>query len=792
MSEELLNIEVDGQPLKARKGAMIIHATDEAGIHVPRFCYHARLPIAANCRMCLVEVEKAPKPMPACATPLMEGMKIFTKSPRALAAQKATMEFLLINHPLDCPICDQGGECELQDLAMGYGRDASRYTERKRVVADKDIGPLISTDMTRCIHCTRCVRFGQDIAGMPELGATGRGENTVIGTFIAKSVDHELSGNVIDLCPVGALNSKPFRMRGRSWEMQQVALISPHDGIGSNLWGHVLRGKLMRVVPRENDAINESWISDRDRFSYEAVHAADRLQKPMVRKGQQWLEVSWEVALEIAATGFKSVLERQGGAQLAFLSGASSTLEEGYLLQKLARSLGSDNVDHRLRRSDLRDAAHDPVAPVLGKPLADFERDAAILVVGAHAREDAPLFGHRLRKAALKGAAIGFINPRHHDYLFPVAAEAVVDEAGAVETLAALLKAVAAKSGKSVPAHLAACTAKAGDADASLVALLTREGARSLVLGPWALAHPQYADLRALAAALAELVGATYGELASGANAAGLSLAGVLPHRQAGGAPSAQPGVAADTLLREPRRAYLLLNMEAELDAHAGAQAIETLKRAETVVVLTPFVTAAMKDYATVLLPVGTFAETSGTFVNAEGRWQTFTGAQQPVADARPAWKVLRVLGNQFGQSGFEHQSSEEVREELRAKVGEAVHSMRYTGQHAATLANRGPGVTRSFETPLYAGDMLARRAPALGATAAARDALCVRLAPATAQKHGISEGDRVMVQQGGASAALHARLDARMPADTVVLPNGVAETAGFGAAAGRVDLSRI
>ncbi|MGH8205835.1 MAG: NADH-quinone oxidoreductase subunit NuoG, partial [Steroidobacteraceae bacterium] len=417
MSEELVNIEVNGVPMKARKGEVIIRATDREGVYIPRFCYHDKLPIAANCRMCLVEVEKAPKPLPACATPVAEGMKIFTASAKATGAQRATMEFLLINHPLDCPICDQGGECELQDLAVGFGRDVSRFVERKRVVKDKNLGALVSSDMTRCIHCTRCVRFGQDVAGIQELGATGRGEHMEIGTYIERSVDHELSGNIIDLCPVGALNSKPFRYRARGWEMTQAPLISPHDGVGTQLYGHVLRGRLMRVVPRPCDDINETWIADRDRYSYEGIYSDDRLLVPKVRQADgSWLEVEWDAALRAAADGLK-----QAGRELGVLAHASSTLEELYLAARLGEGLGSANMDHRLRQCDFRGQGLDTRAPALGLPIADIDRLDALLIVGANLRHEVPIIAHRVRKAALRGAQISFLAPARFEYLFPVA-----------------------------------------------------------------------------------------------------------------------------------------------------------------------------------------------------------------------------------------------------------------------------------------------------------------------------------------------------------------------------------
>ncbi len=416
MSEDLVNLEVDGVAVKARKGQMLIQVTDADGIYVPRFCYHEKLSIAANCRMCLVEVEKAPKPMPACATPVVEGMKVFTKSPKAIAAQKATMEFLLINHPLDCPICDQGGECELQDLAMGFGRDISRYAERKRVVKDKNLGPLVSTDMTRCIHCTRCVRFGQEIQGIQELGTVGRGEFMQISTWIEKSVDHELSGNIIDLCPVGALNNKPYRYRARSWEMTQHPLVSPHDCVGTNLYGHVLRGRLMRVVPRANEAINETWIADRDRFSCEGLYSEDRARQPLVKQDGEWREVDWETALDAAASGLKKVVDVHGAGQLGVLATPLSTLEELHLAARLARGLGTEHIDHRLRRVDFRDQAGDPVAPLLGCTIAELGEASAILLVGCNVRMEVPLIAHRVRRAAVRnGATVALINPRRYD-----------------------------------------------------------------------------------------------------------------------------------------------------------------------------------------------------------------------------------------------------------------------------------------------------------------------------------------------------------------------------------------
>jgi len=711
MSDDLVNVVVDGVPRQGRKGAMIIHVTDATDAYVPRFCYHEKLPIAANCRMCLVEVEKAPKPMPACATPIAEGMTIFTKSPKALAAQKATMEFLLINHPLDCPICDQGGECELQDLSMGFGRDIARFAERKRAVKDKNIGPLISTDMTRCIHCTRCVRFGQDIAGIQELGTTGRGEWMEIGTFVERSVDHELSGNIIDLCPVGALNSKPFRFRARGWEMTQSPLVSPHDGAGSNLYGHVLRGKLLRVVPRVNEAVNEAWISDRDRFSYEGVYSADRLAAPMLREGNEWRTVSWETALEAAANGL-----RQAKESLGVLASASGTVEELYLLNRLVRGLGSHNIDHRLRQRDFRDQHADPIYPSLGLPIAAVEQLDALFVVGSNLRREIPILAHRVRKAALRGARVAFLNPAQFEYLFPVAATLESAAANQVADLAGVLAAALAASQAAPPAELAGIVrgVPVTDAHRSLAAALAHGERRAIWLGALALRHPAYDDLRALAAALALATGASLGVLAEGANAAGAYLAGAVPHRDAGGEVPSLPGLNAGEMLAKPLSAYLLAGgIEPWIDSVHG-DARRTLGGARFVVAATPFASDTLKEVAHVLLPIGTFAESSGTYVNLEGRWQSVPGAARPLGEARPAWKVYRVLCNLLGIPDSDYQSSEEVRDELRRTCGEDLVAGPYHGVHRAVHAQSVAGVV---DVPMYQVDALVRRAPSLQRT---------------------------------------------------------------------------
>ena len=720
MSAEFVNIEVNGVALKAPKGEMIIRVTDANGAYIPRFCYHDKLPIAANCRMCLVEVEKAPKPLPACATPVTEGMKIFTRSVKAIAAQKAVMEFLLINHPLDCPICDQGGECELQDLAVGFGRDISRYAETKRVVKDLSLGPLVSTDMTRCIHCTRCVRFGQDVAGIQELGTTGRGENMQIGTFIEHSVDHELSGNIIDLCPVGALNSKPYRFQARAWEMTQQALVSPHDGFGSRMYGHVLRGRLMRVVPQPCEEINETWLSDRDRFGYEGVNSDERLTAPRVRAGDgSWQETDWDTALQALAHGLKSTIAQVGAAGLGCLAHASNTLEEHYLLGRIANGLGTSNIDHRLRQCDFRDQGNDPAAPTLGVALADVDALESIFIVGAQLRAELPMLAHRVRKAARRGAQVNLLNPAPFEHLFPVAHTLVATPALMMRELAAVLKAAAEASGTQPAAAAAALLTDVSVQETHRsIAQSLRSGRRVIWLGALALRHSSYAELRLLARELARLTASPLGELVEGANAVGAYWAGCVPHRNPGGAVRSVYGLNARQMLEQPLPGYLLVGTEPWADG-LQPQALSSLQRARFVGAITAFVSEPMLQVAQVLLPAASFAETSGTYVNLEGRWQSFGGAARAPGSARPVWKILRVLGNLLDLKDFDYQSCEQVRDELRAMVDRAPH-VDYQGSFAATA---GASVGSLRDMPMYQIDPVLRRAVSLQKTRIGRAA---------------------------------------------------------------------
>jgi NADH-quinone oxidoreductase subunit G len=793
MADALVNIEINGIALQARRGAMLIEVADAAGIVIPRFCYHEKLSIAANCRMCLVEVERAPKPLPACATPVAEGMKVHTRSPKALAAQQGTMEFLLINHPLDCPICDQGGECELQDVAMGFGGDVSRYQERKRVVADKDIGPLIATEMTRCIHCTRCVRFGQEIAGLRELGATGRGEHMEIGTYIAQAVSSELSGNVVDLCPVGALTAKPSRYTHRPWELSQHAGVAAHDCVGSNVYLHTRRGRVMRVVPKDNEAVNETWISDRDRFSYEGLYSDDRLTVPMVKRDGQWQETDWESALNVAASGLKGVLSAGGPERLGALVGPNATVEEMTLVAALLRGLGSNNVDHRLRQVDFSDQDGAPTFPWLGQSIEDLESLQAVLLVGSNIRKDQPMAAHRLRKAALQGAQVMCVNPMRYDFHFPLAAEVVASPAGMLDELAGV--AVAAASAKTIarPKPLAGVlkNVHATDAQKHLAATLREAERATVLLGNMALSHPELAVLRALCGFIAEATGATLGYLPDAANSAGAWLAGAVPHRGPGGvAIESSPGLSAADMLASPLDGYLVLGAEPDCDCADPAAAVAALTAASCAVAITPYATDATRGWADVLLPAAPHAETSGTFVNAEGRWQSFAAATNPLGEARPAWKVLRVLGNLLDVPGFDYTSSGEILEGLRQAVGEVTPDNALKWDGALARAEAVDGLTRIGDVPLYAADALVRRATALQQTPDAVSAgIYVRATQAEAL--GVQAGDTLVARQGQCSLSLPVVIDDAVPEGCARIPAGLPGTAALGAAFGPLELER-
>ncbi len=773
----MIEIELDGKKVEVLEGSMVMHAAEKAGTYIPHFCYHKKLSIAANCRMCLVDVEKAPKPMPACATPVTQGMIVRTKSDKAIKAQQSVMEFLLINHPLDCPICDQGGECQLQDLAVGYGGSSSRYQEEKRVVFHKNVGPLISMEeMSRCIHCTRCVRFGQEVAGVMELGMIHRGEHSEITTVLGETVDSELSGNMIDLCPVGALTSKPFRYSARTWELSRRKSVSPHDSTGANLIVQVKSNKVMRVVPLENEDVNECWIADRDRFSYEAVNSGERLTTPMLKQGGQWKAVDWTTALEYVARALTQIKVDHGAAAIGALGSAHATVEELHLLAKLVRGLGSENIDHRSRHADFANVAPTAKARWLGLPIAALSNLQRVLVVGSFLRKDHPLFAARIRHAARKGAQVHSLHALADDWLMPMGTQLIAAPSAWLQSLVDIATAIGAAKGISAP--------MAGNAtvEAKVIADSLLSGERKAVLlGNAAAQHPQAGALLSLANWIAAQTGAAVGYLTEAANTVGAQLVGAQPG--AGGLNAGQ------MLGSAQLKAVLLLDVEPAFDAADPSAALAALQGAETVVALSAFKSAAL-DVADVLLPIAPFTETSGTFVNAEGRVQSFHGVVKPAGEARPAWKVLRVLGNMLGLAGFDFETSEDVRAQALGDATAIAARLDNGSSAAPTAGSASAGLQRIADVPIYCADSLVRRAPALQATADAR-APQASLPAALWSQLGLAAGDRVRVVQGAASAVLPARLDATLADNTVRVPAGHADTATLGAAFGAITVEK-
>ena len=736
---DMVSIEIDGKPVQVRKNAMIIEAADTVGINIPRFCYHRKLPIAANCRMCMVEVEMGgrpvPKGLPACATPVTDGMKVQTRSRLALQYQRDVMEFLLINHPLDCPICDQGGECELQDIALGFGRGVSRFTERKRTVADENIGPLVATEMTRCIHCTRCVRFTSEIAGTYELGGMSRGENLQIGTYIGKTVETELSGNIIDVCPVGALTNKPFQFKARAWELIAKPSIGYHDALGSNLWLHTRRGEVLRTVPRDNEAVNECWLSDRDRYSHQGMYADDRLSAPEVKRNGRWQATTWEDALSFAG----EALKKAPGNELGVLVHPATSNEEGDLLMRLARGLGSGHVDHRLRQLDFADNA---VATSFGTPVAAVERVKAALLVGSNLRLEMPLLNHRLHQAVKKGARVYAVNPVHFDFNYKLAGEAIAAPQELVGALLGLARA-AVDAGAVAPQELAeAIGAAQGDqGDSDAIAAL-RSGEAVVILGEAAATHPQASWLRAIARFIAEATGAGYDELPVGANALGLARLGVVP---------GNGGLDAQAMLAQPRKSYLLYGVEPPHDFADGAAALKALREANQVVAFSAYASAALREVADVILPIALLPEIDATLVNVDGLAQGVTAGARAPGQARAGWKVLRALGGSLQLAGFEFDDIAGLREGIAER---AVPARTGLAARPATA-----GLTRIATWPIYRSDAVLRRATALNAHPLNR-APAVRLNAAEAARQGLADGDQVRLGE----SLLPVRIDVAVP----------------------------
>lgn len=766
----MIEVDIDGKTVSVPEGSLVMDAARAAGTFIPHFCYHRKLSIAANCRMCLVEVEKAPKALPACATPVSAGMKVHTHSDKAVQAQQAVMEFLLINHPLDCPICDQGGECQLQDLAVGYGKSTSRYQEEKRVVFHKNVGPLISMEeMTRCIHCTRCVRFGQEIAGVMELGMLGRGEHAEITTFIGQSVDSELSGNMIDLCPVGALTSKPFRYSARTWELTRHKSIAPHDSLGSHLIVQTKQGRVKRVLPRENEAINECWLSDKDRFSYEGLNSAERLQAPMIKQGGAWREVDWATALEYVANGLRAVQQEHGADAIAALASPHSTLEELYLLQKLVRGLGSENIDFRLRQTDF--SAAPGGALWLGRSIASLNNLQRVLLIGSTLRKEQPLIAARLRAATKRGCQVHVLHAANDDLLMPVAGKLIDVPSNWVRQLAMLAAAVAKQ--KAIPAPIAGVSVSdaAQRMAQSLLDEMAAESAevsrKAILLGNLATAHPQFSQLHALAQWLAEHTGAQLGFLGEAANSVGGYLAQAYPSKKKATTMTAP--------FAQARRAYLLLHTEPDYDSAQPKMARAALDAADTVVALSPFKSAAALAYADVLLPIAPFTETAGTFVNCEGMAQSFQGVARPYGETRPAWKVLRVLGNLLKLSGFDYDNAEAVRDELLGTVLKNDMAAHLSNQSTLavdtivlTPAQSADTLELLSEVPIYHADPLVRRATALQRTTDAKRAAYARLSGDVFKRLNLKEGEGVRVSCGQDHVVLAASLDKALPHNIV------------------------
>ena len=699
----MVEIELDGKKIAVQEGSMIMHAAEQAGSFIPHFCYHKKLSIAANCRMCLVDVEKMPKPMPACATPVTNGMIVRSRSDKALKAQQSVMEFLLINHPLDCPICDQGGECQLQDLAVGYGSTGSRYEEEKRVVAPKDVGPLISMqEMSRCIQCTRCVRFGQEVAGVMELGMSNRGEHSEIETFVGQSVDSELSGNMIDICPVGALTSKPFRYSARTWELSRRKSVSPHDSTGANLIVQVKNNQVLRVVPLENESVNECWIADRDRFSYEALNSPDRLTAPMLKQGGEWKTVEWQTALDYIANGLKQIRKDHGDAAVGTLVSPHSTLEELWLAAALTRGMGSENIDYRLRNAEFAPAEG---VRHLGTSVASLSQLQRVLLVGSNLRKDHPLFAQRIRQAVRRGAQLSAVNAQSYDWAMPVANQLLADSAQWAQALADIASAIAQVKG--VPAPV---TGQVNDQAQRIAESLLGGERKAVLLGNAAAHHAKASSLLALANWIAAQTGASVGYLTEAANTVGAQWVGAQP------GPS---GKNAGQMLAGGVKALLLLNNEPVADSAAGQGAVAALAGCEMVVTLSPFKTNL--EFSDVLLPIAPFTETSGSFVNAEGLLQSFHAVVKPLGAARPAWKVLRVLGNLMGLPGFDFETSLDVLQHF-SQGAAAVPAARLNNSTTATI-DLSPATVAPAVAAIYQLDGLVRRAPSLQQTADARRA---------------------------------------------------------------------
>ncbi|MBU6468338.1 MAG: NADH-quinone oxidoreductase subunit G [Betaproteobacteria bacterium] len=775
----LVTVEIDGKTTQVESGRTVMDAARQLGIKIPHFCYHRKLSIAANCRMCLVQVEKAPKPLPACATPATEGMRVFTHSEFAINAQKAVMEFLLINHPLDCPICDQGGECKLQDISVGYGGSASRFKEEKRVVSNKNLGPLIQTDMTRCILCTRCVRFGQEIAGIMELGVGGRGERSEVLAFVDRTVNSEISANVIDLCPVGALTSKPFRYRARTWELQRSPSVSPHDAMGSQLVVQVkLKKEVVRVLPGKDDSINECWISDRDRFGFEAVNSSDRLLKPMIKEEGQWREADWAEALQVVVDAFSKIKSVQGANALGLWASPQLSLEELWLAQQLMRDLGSSNIDHRFRQRDFSMDHAGSAIPWLGMPIEQWSKLKTTLLVGSRIRSEFPLLAVRLRQAVKEGGSVHLINAFVDDLAMPTGQQLVGAPSVIPSLLAQVVQAAAEMTSQTVAPQCVAMMGAVISPEASAIAkALLVEGPKAVVLGHLAEQHEDYATLWSLSQELCRLTGATLSYLPQGANSLAAHAAGVLPY-QGTLATHQYQGLNAAQMIAEPRHAVMVLGLEPSVDAINARAALQALQAADFVVAMHAF-KGDLPNWADVILPIAPFTETPGTFVNMTGRVQTVKAAIHTKGESRPLWKVLRVLANLFELPGYQYDTLEEVYQDGDSNWAEAISQRLGNQKHALPPLKMRASINRLerlAEVPPYQVDALTRRSAPLQESGLGQ-CRYVQMSSLTANKLKLVEGRMVKITQGEGQASLPVKINDQLAEQVLLVPSAIAET---------------
>jgi NADH-quinone oxidoreductase subunit G len=768
----MVEIEIDGRLVEVKEGSTVIQAAQSIGTYIPHFCYHKKLSIAANCRMCLVEVEKAPKPVPACATPVNKGMKIFTRSEKAISAQKSVMEFLLINHPLDCPICDQGGECQLQDLTIGYGKSSSRYQEEKRVIFHKNVGPLISMqEMSRCIHCTRCVRFGQEIAGVMELGMLGRGEHSEITSFVGQTVDSEMSGNMIDICPVGALTSKPFRYAARTWELGRKKSLSPHDSMGSNTIVQTKSERVMRVVPLENEAINECWISDKDRFSYEGLNSEDRLQQPLIKQNGEWIETDWQSALEYVASGLSGVKADHGAQSIAAIAHPMTSIEELFLLQKLIKELGSSFIETRLREID---PINDITAPWLGRPIAELEKLDRALIVGSFFRKDHPLLATRLRKAAKAGLQLMRLDSGADEWLIPTQSIALAPSKWLSE-LQSIAMEVAKAQSVTLPINI---TSTSEQAKVFAQLLLSGEQ-KSIFIGNTALAHPQASQIIAWSQWIADQTGAQLGFLGEGANFVGSRLVG-----------ATSTGI--NSILDGNKKAVILYQVEPLADLPNPALAQATLLKAQTVIAVSSFISDDLLDLADVILPITPYSEQAGTYINIVGDVQTVQASVRPLGQARPGWKVLRVLGDLLKVEGFQFNAVDEV-------TNTALGGLNVTSElsnRTQTPLEMGPAsismdIERVTDLASYFTDPIVRRAQSLHLTVDSKNAHKAGIPVGLFEQLQLKEGDAIKVSQGEYSVVLPATLQKGLAQGVVRIASGTPASALLGDSFGPLVVER-